>query len=62
MRNSILILTSTGCIFCAMLTLGLIIGLAITDFLAAAKVLTWALGILVIGGGLCAACIKEGRR
>lgn len=62
MRNSILILTSTVCIACAMLTLGVIFGLALAELWQAVKALTWALGILVIGGSICAACIKEGRR
>lgn len=62
MRNSILILTSTVCIACAMLTLGVIFGLALAELWQAVKALTWALGILVLGGSICAACIKEGRR
>lgn len=62
MRNSILILTSTVCISCAMLTLGVLFGLALAELWQAVKALTWALGILVIGGGICAASIKEGRR
>lgn len=62
MRNSILILTSTVCIACAMLTLGVLFGLALAELWQAVKALTWALGILVIGGCICAASVKEGRR
>lgn len=62
MKNSVLILTCMACIACAMLTLGVIFGLALAELWQAVRALTWALGILVIGGGLCAACIKEGRR
>lgn len=62
MKNSVLLLTCMACIACAMLTLGVIFGLALAELWQAVRALTWALGILVIGGSICAASIKEGRR
>lgn len=62
MKNSVLMLTSMACMSCAMLTLGVILGLALADMWQAVRALTWALGIMVAGACSCAICIKERKR
>lgn len=62
MRNSVLLLTSMACIACAMLTLGVIFGLALAELWQAVRALTWAMGVMVAGGCACAICIKGWER
>ena len=62
MKNSVLMLTSMACMSCAMLTLGVILGLAMADLWQAAEALTGALAILVAGACVSGACIKERKR